>query len=163
MTTTKATGGYLMAQTDLVRAGSKSHTNALDRPISQAHLDALNAIQATGWRVNQFILDVASEVWTGDLRLAGVEQTYTQSIPGRLTDDQWAALADAGRTGHMATQAAAYAHNASARGKSFALLEALSVAEELRGQETIWFPHSLDFRGRVYPIATGPLNPAVSP
>lgn len=155
----KSTGGYLMAGTSLVRSAKGAHTNALDRPISQTHLDALNAIQATRWRVNNYVLDVAQEVWTGSLRLAGLEKAYTRSVPDRVRLDLWADMTPEEQRGHRAKQAAAHIHNTKAQGRERALLETLTTAEELRRRDSIWFPHSLDFRGRIYPVTGGSLTP----
>ena len=155
----KSTGGFLLANTSLVRAGSKSHTNLLDRPISQAHLDALNGIQATGWRVNTFNLDVAGEIWINDLGLAGVSETLPMPVPARCDKATWATMGTEEQRRHRAKQSAAHAHNRTSAGKLSALLETMSTATTLRDEEVFYYPHSLDFRGRIYPVASGTLSP----
>lgn len=155
----KATGGYLLLPTDLVRASDGEHTPEVDRPISQEHLDALNAIQATPWRVNQFVLDVAAEAWTRGLPLAGLGETHTVSVPDRKPSAEWEAMTPEERRGHQMAQRAAYEANLSAAGRLSAILECLAAGQEMRHRDAFWFPYSLDFRGRVYPVGEGPLNP----
>lgn len=154
----KTSGGYISTGTPMVRAGIKSHTNALDRPISPAHIAALNAAQATPWEINGYVLDVAREAWTDSHPVGGVKAMIPQTAPVRKSDGDWAMMPDEERRDHRAAQASAHAHNASARGKEGALLECLTTAETVRGRP-IWFPHSLDFRGRIYPVATTGLSP----
>ena len=156
---TPATGGYLLDQTPLVRADPRAHTNYLDKPISPLHLDALNAIQATPWRINSFILDVASEIWTNGLGLAGIGQTVKQAVPARKGEAEWAGMSDKEKIAHRVLQGAAHSYNNTAEGKLSAFLETLTTATELRDQPSFYYPHSLDFRGRMYPVQSGGLSP----
>lgn len=155
----KSTGGYIVAQSNLIRSDRGAHTAALERPISPAHLDALNAIQATPWRINNYVLEVARKAYVMGLSVGGLGTVVLHPVPPRLSDEAWEALALEDRRKHARARRAAGVHNTSAQGRLMALLDALTVAEELRDQESIWFPHSLDFRGRMYPVSTGSLNP----
>jgi DNA-directed RNA polymerase len=62
------TGGYLLHKRGLLRSAPHSHTTALERPVSQLDLDAVNAAQATPWRINRWILDVMLEAWASGQR-----------------------------------------------------------------------------------------------
>ena len=139
---------------ELVRAGHNAHTAALPRPISQTSLDALNRVQRTAWRVNTWILDVMSECWAKGLRLGKLEVGEPLSVP-RLSDEEWAALED--KRPHLDKLRKRHAENRTIVGRSQGVLNILEVAHELRDEPAIWYPHSMDFRGRIYPMAaSGP-------
>src|SRR5690242_2540229 len=148
---TKASGGYILAAVPLVRTGFTRHTAALDRPVSPVSVHALNMVQATPWRINTWLLDIAQEAFTKGIVLPGVGQEELPPRPPRLEDAVWAALSDADRAAHSAKRRDAHKKRAKARGKFAALVEKLMVAERMRTAERLWFPHTLDFRGRMYP------------
>jgi len=140
----------------LVRNGFNIHTAALSRPISQVSLDAVNRVQRTAWRVNTWILDVMSECWAKGLRLGKLEVGEPLSVP-RLADDQWSVLEADAKRAHVDKLRKLHAENRTIVGRSQGVLNILEVAHELRNEPAIWYPHSMDFRGRIYPMAaSGP-------
>src|SRR4029079_6377782 len=54
--------------------------------------------------------------------------------------------------------AQAYAYNATLRSRRLQIVKTLTVAEEFAEYERIYFPHQLDFRGRVFALPQW-LNP----
>jgi DNA-directed RNA polymerase len=111
---TQATGGYILLQSPLIRTGVHQHTSALKRPVSQTDLDALNAVQATRWRINQWVLDAMREVWIDGRELAGLEKARTVPVPGKLADDVWEAMSDADRKAHIGNLREIHERNATA-------------------------------------------------
>ena len=153
----QASGGYIINRRPLVRSGIHAHTSALERPVSDTDLAALNSVQATAWRINTGVLDVMLQAWNTDQRIAGLVTASPVAIPDRMDDAVWASLALDDRKVHLKARAESHAVNASAQGRQQALLDCLTVANELRDYERIWFPHSRCFRGRLHPIpAVGP-------
>lgn len=156
---TPSTGGFVILKTPLVRVGLSSHTAALDRPVSQFDLDALNAIQRTPWRINSWLLDVAAEAWDREIPVGGLPVFRPGERPKRIPDDVWQSMPEEDRKEHRKRLAAVHGKIASLEGQRHATLDRLMVAEELRGRASIWFPHSRDFRGRVYPVPTSGPHP----
>ena len=134
-------GGYLIHRLPLIRTGHNTHSAALDRPTSHADIDAINAVQATPWRVNTWILDVMQEAWTKGLRLGGLE-VNEPLVLDRLPDDVWAGMSPGDRNDYIARRVEIHAQNAQIMGRSRAILDALSVAEELRDKPAIYYPHA---------------------
>ena len=80
-------------------------------------------------------------------------------MPGRLPDDVWAAMPKDEKTERLGRMRDLHSENASIRGRSNAVWDVLSVSEELRDEPSIWFPHSMDFRHRIYPLACNGPHP----
>ena len=81
------------------------------------------------------------------------------SMPARLPDDVWAAMPKDEKTERMARMRDLHSENASIRGRSNAVWDVLSVSEELRDEPSLWFPCSMDFRHRIYPLACNGPHP----
>lgn len=155
----RTAGGYLFGDMSLIRTGLHKHTKALERPVSDRDLEVTNIVQETRWRVNSWVLDVMQECWASGRRLGGLEVGEPRSLPARMADDVWTSLAASDRKEHLGRRAAIHAENASIMGRSQAIMDCLAVAEELRNEEAIFYPHTRDFRLRIYPLATSGPHP----
>ena len=82
----KLTGGYLQHRLDGMRAGAHGHSSVLECPVSAPDLAAWNAVQATPWAINTWILDVMLE---------GLDHGEVDCRAGGGRD--WQAAAQAGR------------------------------------------------------------------
>lgn len=152
---TPATGGYVITKTRatrLVRARFDGHTAQLDKSVSQVSLDALNTVQKTSWRINTWILDVLQEAFANGIPLPGLEVEALPPLPRKLEDDVWEALPDQERKAHVTKRRETHEKRAPILARHNALLERLTIAQNMRDRERIWYPHCLDFRGRLYPI-----------
>lgn len=170
--TTPLNGGYhtdAVRRVTLIKTRSKGFIDELfNADLSQVY-DALNTLQNTAWRVNPAVLEVAKEMWDRSLGLGKVlpsrEVTDIPAKPAWLAQrDPSQPLPDLSEEQKAEFKAwkgaAAEAHTAHARSLSRRLQAAriLSIAERFAPEQALYFPYSLDFRGRIY--ATPPfLNP----
>lgn len=159
-------GGFIINRVPLVRsaAGIYGH-DAGPRSVSDADLAAINAVQATPWRINRRLFDTLHAAWGDgrqpmgecatptDLPLLGLAKMALKPLPPRTDEAVWAKMGPAERKASQAERAAVHQANASANGRSQALLDILTIGNRLRGQAAIYYPFSRDFRGRIYPVS----------
>lgn len=147
---TKLNGGYLTLKTDAVKSTeyTNTHTSSLDVPLKGAHLEALNHIQKTRWRINPRVLEVAMGVKMRAMNVKGFpawEETPLPEYPAHLPTDS-----DEFKK-HVREREKIHNQNARNAGMRKKLFDMLAMADELRAFPALWFPHYADFRGRFYP------------
>jgi DNA-directed RNA polymerase len=144
-------GGYLRPLPG--RGLVKTRDRGLPELLADADLalvyEAVNHIQETPWRINRRVLDVMREAWDGggsarrrsrpedDLPPPASRTTSTPTSRRR----KWKRQAPT-----------VHEQNAQLFSQRLAVQQRLWVAEKFADEPAIWFPHALDFRGRVYPI-----------
>ncbi len=141
-------GGYLQLPTTLVKKASPRVIKRLNESDLSTVCHGVNALGATPWRINKRILGVVKELWDSGGLLAKLPRRDPIQIEPYVGDDASNAKKKDWRI------AAAKTHRANANSLSdrtnFAYK--LGAAVQYADRERIWFPHSLDFRGRAYPM-----------
>lgn len=151
-------GGYLAPPlgNTLVRGQTAAFHEELASIDMPKVYSAVNHIQATPWKINGTILTVMREAWASGGRIGKLPLADNMPLPGKpdeatATKAEW----DAWKT----KAAKVHAANARERSARYGFVQKLSVAEKFAAYPAIYFPHSIDFRGRVYPIPTGGPHP----
>lgn len=159
----KMVGGYRTHQSQLIRASRDVDYSLYSKKV----LDSINYIQSTGWLVNNQLLDQViadlkmpyksdfikaqypdgeSSQWKTDLQSESCEMTKDQKATVESFREEFREAAD--------LYNAEVGDYESAMGKYRAIKMATQIAQKYQNQ-VIYFPHSFDFRGRVYPIPVG--------
>lgn len=112
---------------------------------------AVNAIQETPWRINKRVLKVAQEIskWKHipdglDMPLAEPEEPPMRpksADTDPLVQKEW-----------RKSMILYYQLDNKRKSKRYAVNAQLALADLYKDYEHIYFPHNLDFRGRVYPL-----------
>lgn len=151
-------GGYLMPSPGnrLVSTHSPKFIDELAKAEMPLVYRAVNTVQSTAWRINTDVLAVMKEVWNAGGRLAGLPCRDDEPLPGKPSDFD---LSEDSRNRWKAQASQIHEENGRERGRRYALMQKLAVAEKFSEFEKLYFPHTLDFRGRLYPVPRGGPHP----
>ena len=154
-------GGYETYQYEMIRASREIDYSLYSKKI----FDSVNYIQSTPWKVNELALEQVKL----DLRVP-IKSDFVKSEYPDATECMWDVnIKDESLDKDLVIKLEkerqkfrdqAELHNAevgdyeSAMGKYRAIKMATQIADKDKGQ-IVYFPHSFDFRGRVYPIPVG--------
>ena len=144
-------GGYLTPRPGniLIKQRNKAYHEELRNVEMQDVYDAVNHIQDTPWKINRPVLDVMDAVWNSGGCLGGLPQRHDEPLPEKPEDIDHNEEAKVAWKREAAT---IYAKNAALVSGRVAVHQGLWVARKFAAEDRIFFPHELDFRGRVYPI-----------
>lgn len=143
--TSTQSGGYLVARSDFIRSSNSSNQLALieERPDAELYptLDSLNAIASIPWRINANILDIAVRLFK-TINIQKPKKSYaTNEEPDKVDNNK----------AEFATSQKLCEFLATMKRTRGELYYKLLVANHFR-DKVFWFPHNIDFRGRIYPI-----------
>lgn len=155
------TGGYYTQQYQMVRLRSQQPDYA---KYSEEVFESINYIQKVAWKVNIEVL----EILRADLQIP-IKEDFIKAEYPESDKSLWEIVLDdldpIERSKIEAQRAeigkGIELYNAEARdfesalGKYRATKLAIGIAERYQHEEKIYFPHSYDFRGRIYPIPVG--------
>lgn len=164
--TTPFDGGYLNPK---LKRRAMIRTRGHDLLEELANVDmpevyaAVNAVQKTAWRINRGVLDVANEALHRRYQIADLPSLEPLERPERpssvprdvsvdkLPEDQQATI-----RAYVRERAEVEQKEAQRVCKVIGVHQKLRViADEFKDEERIYFPHYIDFRGRMYPYPTG--------
>lgn len=152
-------GGYhtdaLAFPPTLVKTSNRLHREAIAAADMSRVMAAVNAIQRTPWQVNRRVLEVALILHEQGSTVGGLPDWFDTPLPTKPDDID---TNEEARTAWKREAAKTHDRNRRVTGRRLGVLRSLAVAEEFERYDRIYFPHQLDFRGRVYPIPQG-FNP----
>jgi DNA-directed RNA polymerase len=164
--TTPTDGGYhygLAGKLRLVKSRDRGYQSALRRWDMPRVYRAINALQDTPWSVNTDILPLMLEAARDGAALGGLPETTIADVPPAPVDipAEKAARSEEQQRRLVAWKSKARAihvQNLERRQKGLVLARTLAVAQKYADEPALFFPYTLDFRGRAYP-ATSFLQP----
>jgi len=146
-------GGYRFAMRNkfsLMRGASAQHTTEAEHTEMPVVYQAVNAVQNTAWRINEYVYDVVQEIYERGGGMAGVAAFDEEPKPAKPQD------IDTNEEARRAWRKAAHAvitRNVQRGVKALEFIRVLDIARLMHHEEAFFFPQNLDFRGRMYPIA----------
>lgn len=113
--------------------------------------DAVNHIQDSPWAINTRVLEVMEGVWVSGGQLGGLPKREPEEVPAKPFDIE---TNEAAKTKWKRDAAQVYARNAAMVSSRIAMHQRLWLARKFSTEPRMFFPHELDFRGRVYPMSS---------
>lgn len=115
---------------------------------------ALNAMQETPFVINSFILKVLEEIVATGGDMCGVPRFEPLDIPPKKSDEEWNKMSKAEQKKYREWLSGLYAMERSRFGHALRFSMELKEAQRFAKYPKIYFPWNIDYRGRMYPIAT---------
>ena len=116
---------------------------------------AVNAMQKTGFKVNQFILGVLKDIWDTGIELPTLPPSENYPIPSKPLD---IATNKEARTQWKREAVIIHTENNRLDSKRLLLRKTIQIADKFKDEEALYMVYQLDFRGRIYAVPNY-LNP----
>lgn len=147
-------GGYyinLKKPLQLVRMSAKD-CDALYSDVDMPTVyKAVNAIQNTAWHINNRVLEVANAVCSWEHIPEALEMPTVNPAEPPVRPIEADTNKDIQREWRQA-MTSYYQEDNKRKAKRILVNCILKLANDFKDDEAIYFPHNLDFRGRVYPV-----------
>ena len=134
-------GGFHTLSKSFVRTRSKRHRELLEGYPMPGVYAAVNAIQETPYCINERVLDIALALRERGIAIAKLPERYDPALHGTPAD--W-------KQESFSKQREGMKHMM----KNLECAMTLNAALTYRGEERFYFVHTLDFRGRAYPVTS---------
>lgn len=157
----KYTGGYVQRPMPIIiHRNDQKHTEELKQKIHPRLLDALHSQQCIPWRVDRWMLEVQRTLFNDSVPVPWGTPVRLE-LPPRVPEDVWAALSQEDRNKIKAEAFDVYrANNQSAARRAY-WFRVWAMFDDLANGQPVFYPYSMDFRGRVYPrVAEGTVSGA---
>lgn len=150
--------GELMSFAPFIRqdlgAGNRFKKNHRKR-LAMANLDVLmasvNAVQETPFKINKKVLEVWESVLRGGVgRFAGVPALTNENEPAPLGENP----SEEEILTYRKFKFAWHKKATKVRSRKMKFEGVVRTARRFKDHEAIYFPHNIDYRGRIYPIPT---------
>jgi DNA-directed RNA polymerase len=154
-------GAVTPGLTDFFIGGGRSqHTAELPgRPISQADIDASNALQDTGWQIDTGVLWAAQKALQSGHDALGINVWQSPPKPERVPEDEFKALDREGRLKVMRAVTEKSGAIKTWRSRVREVASLVEIASRDRGHDAMWLLYGHDSRLRRYARTSGGPNP----
>ena len=149
------TGGYYQyTNMNLVKSNDDTYMQQLDSSNLKEVFHAVNTVQETGWRVNAKVFEVVDRLFDSQASCSVIpefgERHMERPYPKHGTKEE---IIEWKREATLM-----YSDNQRRKTKRIQFSQLMWMARKFKDEKAIYFPHTLDFRGRLY-ANTAFLNP----
>ncbi len=147
-------GGYLTDQIHrrpLIKTSDRKHLAEVGSVVLDEPLEAVNALQSVGWRVNKRLYSCMKYFWEQGVAAGGLPSTEGEPIPSKPVDIDTNAES---RRKWRKLAARIHYENEAEDSRRIQVAQVLWMAEKFQ-DEKLFMPWYMDFRGRMYPRPYG--------
>lgn len=148
-------GGYhgpRLRRLSLVKTRNKAYLDDLRGVEMPAVYESINRLQDTPWSVNPTVLEVVQTLKEQGYGVAGLPVREDLELPP-FPDKELPDFEEAKAKWKVAAREV-HEYNALNLSRRLATERIVQVAEDFSSYDQFYFPHQLDFRGRVYPVSS---------
>lgn len=149
-------GGYytpLVPRLSLVKtkghAGAKAYQEELANLDMSLVYESVNRVQNTAWTVNRPVLEVFRRVVDSELTVPGLPPLVDEPMPPKPVDIE---TNEAALKWWKKAASMVHGKNSRNRSKRIQVRRTLHMAEKFSVYGAFYFPHTMDFRGRLYAV-----------
>lgn len=129
--------------------GVREHDTKVENTEMPEVFAAVNALQNTAWTINPFVLGTMAAVYESGGGLAGIASLENEEMPVKPDD-----IAENEESRRIWRKAA---HDVRKRNvqrgvKALEFIRVYDTARLMAKEDAFFFPHNMDFRGRMYPV-----------
>ena len=153
-------GGYIspyLKKNKLIKNNSKDYLKQLETAKMPIVYEAINHLQATAWQVNKRVLDVVLKLWEEGRAVAELPDREDEPLipypyPEKTKEDAKTPEEIEVIKKWKRDTYEIHKRNVQKRSVRILVSQILRIANQFKDYEKIYFPHQMDFRGRLYPI-----------
>ena len=154
--TTPRDGGYRSIEIPIMKIANKNYLEELTHMELGGVYRSVNALQETPWRVNQTILQVVTHLWETGADVPVLPPRDRLETPKKPCEDDEIEIFKVTNKDEWVKwrRDATMVHTQNNRmdSKRIALAQRLWMANKFKDFDELFFPHTMDWRGRVYPV-----------
>lgn len=155
-------GGYIspyLKRNKFIKNNDREYLRELGTAKMPIVYDSVNHIQATGWQINNKVLEVVNALWEEGRAIAELPDRedeplipYPYPDRGKASEESWSEDEIEVIKKWKRETYEIHKRNVAKRSNRILVSQVLRIANQFKGYEKIYFPYQMDFRGRIYPI-----------
>lgn len=153
-------GGYIspyLKRNKFIKNNNRDYLKKLSTAEMPHVFEAVNHLQDTAWQINSRVLNVVKELWQEGREVVELPDREDELLPifpypEKTKEDAY--TAEEAEVVKKWKRDTYEIHKRNIKKRSIRILvsQILRIASDFKSFKSIYFPHQMDFRGRVYPI-----------
>lgn len=153
-------GGYIspyLKRNKLIKNNDIDYLKKLSTAKMPYVYEAVNHLQNTAWQINIKVLNVVKELWNIGKKVAELPDREDEPLipypyPDKEKDDSYTDKEKEAVKKWKRETYETHKRNIQKRSLRISAATIIRIANDFKEYEKIYFPHQMDFRGRLYPI-----------
>lgn len=153
-------GGYIspyLKRNKLIKNNDREYLKLISTAKMPIVYEAINHLQNTEWQINKRVLDTVSELWQIGRAIAELPDREDEPLipfpyPEKSKEDSYTEEEKEKVKEWKREVYETHKRNIQKRSVRILVTQILRIATQFSEYEKIYFPHQMDFRGRLYPI-----------